>query len=108
MAKKKTLNVKARLEQVLAQAQDSIKMLGAFEKSTRAKAKSFVKIPNAKERRRLTNDRILSGLRKLGVASQAEVDTLSNKIRELETSFHRPTHNSNSTQTKNSASDAEK
>ncbi len=105
MGKKKTLNAKARLEQVLSQAKDSIRMLGAFEKKTLAKARSFVKIPDAKERRRLTNDRILSGLRKLGVATQSDVDALSSKIQELETSVKHPSHKSHSV---NSAPEAEK
>ena len=96
MRKKKTFNAKARLEGVLTQAKDSIKMLGAFERQAMAKAKSFVKIPGAKERRRLTNDRILSGLRKLGVATQSEVDALRDKIQELEASVHRPSHGAHS------------
>jgi hypothetical protein len=105
MAKKKILNVKARLEQVLTQAKDSVRMLGAFEKKTLAKAKSFVKIPGSRERRRMTNDRILSGLRRLGVATQAEVDALSSKIQELEASVHRPSHGSSS---KTSSANTEK
>jgi len=105
MAKKKTLSAKARLEEVLTQAKDSIKILGAFERKTLAKARSFVKIPNAKERRRFTHDRLLSGLRKLGVATQAEVNALSEKIQELESSVHRPSHVSHS---KASGADAEK
>ncbi|MEO5969231.1 MAG: phasin family protein [Bdellovibrionia bacterium] len=105
MAKKKGFNVKAKIEQVLTQAKDSVKMLGDIEKKTVAKAKSFIKIPGSRERRRMTNDRILSGLRRLGVATQAEVDSLSSKIQELEASVHHPSHGASS---KPSSANAEK
>ena len=45
---------------------------------------SFVKIPATEERRKLTNEKILSQLRKLGVATQGEVDELKAQIVSLE------------------------
>lgn len=78
---------KLKVAQVLSQARESLKFLGAFEKKALAKAKSFVKIPNAADRKRLRNDRILSSLRKLGVATQQEVASLTMKIEKLETVF---------------------
>jgi len=49
-----------------------------------SKARSFIRIPNAAERKRLTNDRILSSLRRLGVATQAEVEALQSQVQKLE------------------------
>ncbi|MGZ3699526.1 MAG: hypothetical protein ACXWP5_15385, partial [Bdellovibrionota bacterium] len=58
------------------QAKESLKLLEAFEKETLKKARTFVKIPNASSRAKLTNEKILSSLSRLGVASQAEVTEL--------------------------------
>jgi len=85
--KKKTSKAQQRVTQVLNQAKESLKLLGTFEKEAIEKARSFVKIPSAAERRRLTNDKILSGLRKLGVATQSEVNELSEKVHSLETAL---------------------
>jgi hypothetical protein len=106
MAKKKSFDAKTTIEQVISQARDSMKVLGTLERQTLAKAKSFVKIPSAKERRRLTNDRILSGLKRLGVATQAEVDTLNGKVRALEASIrHESVSKSSSSKASKSAVD---
>lgn len=87
---------KLKVTQVLSQARESLE---AFEKGALAKAKSFVKFPNSADRKRLRNDRILSSLRKLGVATQQEVDSLNAKIEKLESAV-RPVVNSKSVRTK--------
>lgn len=78
-------NAKAKVSQVLDQAKGSLKFLEMLEKEALSKARGFVKIPSAEERSRMTNDKILSSLRKLGVATQAEVDELKGRIEALET-----------------------
>lgn len=82
--KKKVSKTKERVTQVFNQARESLKLFEALEKETLAKAKTFVKIPMAANRKRLTNDKILSSLRKLGVASLSEVKELQNRIEKLE------------------------
>lgn len=77
-----------KVTQAINQAKESLKVLETLEKETLAKAKSFVKIPSAAERKRLTNDRILSSLRKLGVATQSEVEALEQKLHKIESSLH--------------------
>jgi polyhydroxyalkanoate synthesis regulator phasin len=77
MSEKATKTAKAKVSQVLNQAKDSLKLLETLEKEALAKARSFVKLPNP-------DDRILAGLRKLGVATQAEVEELKVRVEELE------------------------
>jgi polyhydroxyalkanoate synthesis regulator phasin len=59
----------ATVTQVITHAKDSLKLLEALEKQTK----------------RVTNDKIIAGFHKLGIASQAEVDELKARIIELET-----------------------
>jgi hypothetical protein len=79
---------KEKVAQVFNQAKESLKILETLEKETLAKARSFVKIPTSAERRRLTNDRILNSLKKLGVATRSEVDTLEERIQKLESALN--------------------
>ncbi len=86
MATQKTIfKPKAQLIRVFDQAKRS---LATIEKQTVAKARTFVKIPSALERRQMTRDRILSSLQKLGVATQSELSELHSKIRKLENELH--------------------
>jgi len=77
-------SAKAKVSQVINQARESLKLLETLEKETLAKARSYVKLPNTDERIRATNDKILSSLRKLGVATQTEVDELKARVEDLE------------------------
>jgi len=79
---------KRKVAEVISQAKESLKILGALEKETMARARSFVRIPNAAERRRLTNHRILNSLKKLGVATQDEVEALEQKVQKLESALN--------------------
>ncbi len=78
---------KEKVTQVLHQAKETFKILETLEKETLAKARSFVKIPNSAERRRLTNDRILNSLKKLGVATLNDLHELEQKIQKLESTL---------------------
>jgi polyhydroxyalkanoate synthesis regulator phasin len=83
-----TVAVKKRVDKVIDQAIDqakqSLKILEALEKETLAKAKEFVKIPISGDPKKLTNDKILASLRKIGLASQTEVDSLRMRVEKLE------------------------
>jgi hypothetical protein len=84
------LKARERVNQVLSQAKESLKILEVLEKETLAKARSLIKFPTADERRRLTNDRILSSLKKLGVATQSEVQALELKLQRIESNLPHP------------------
>jgi polyhydroxyalkanoate synthesis regulator phasin len=67
---------------------ESLKLLEALERGTLEKAKSFIKLPiSASERKRMTNEKILTSLKKLGVATQDEVGELKRRIEELESAL---------------------
>lgn len=86
------MEAKEKIDQVFTQARESFKLLQTFEKEALAKARSFVKKSNTRETLQLTNDTILAGLRKLGVATQAEVDALKFKLQDLEASMKSTNH----------------
>lgn len=84
---KKAANVsrtKQKVTQVFNQARESLKLLESLEKETLAKARSFIKIPLPTDHRRLTNERILASLKKLGVATHSEVTQLKARVEKLE------------------------
>src|SRR4051812_48222660 len=66
----------SKFSQVLNQAKESLKLLEALEKDALARAKNLVKIPSAIDRKRKTNKKILTSLKRIGVASQADLDSL--------------------------------
>ena len=72
-----------QVNQVLQKAKKSFKIF-SFNKKTFAKARTLVRIPSAAERKKLTTDRILAGLKKVGVATQTDLDALYQKIQKLE------------------------
>jgi hypothetical protein len=83
--KKKISKAREQVLKILNQAKDSLKVLQTLEKETMAKARTFVP-----EQRRLTNEKILTGLKRMGVATQDEVQALSSKIKSLESAMGRP------------------
>lgn len=76
--------MKKRVNKVIDQAKQSLKILETLEKETLAKAKNFIKIPIPGDPKKMTNDKILASLRKLGVATQSEVDSLRLRVEKLE------------------------
>lgn len=95
MAEKKKVNkTKQKFADMLSQAKESLKLLGTLEKEAVAKARKLVKLPSAAERKKLTNEKILSGLKKLGVATQGELEELQTKVQKLETELHHKEHGS--------------
>lgn len=82
MAMKKRVN--KVIDQAKQQAKQSLKILESLEKETLAKAKDFIKIPISGDPKKMTNDKILLSLKKLGVSTQAEVDSLRLRVERLE------------------------
>jgi hypothetical protein len=82
--KAKPNKTRDRVSQVLSHAKESLKLLETLEKETLARARKFVSAPLSQSRRNLTNDKILCSLKKLGVASQDEVNRLKTRIERLE------------------------
>ncbi len=76
-----------KVSQVLNQAKESLKLLETLEKETLAKARTLVKLPIPKNTKNLTNDKILASLKKLGLATRAEVDVLRARVDKLEAAF---------------------
>ncbi len=88
-AKKAASKTKDTVSKVLNQAKESLKVLEALEKETIAQIKNVknnIKLPSAEERKKLTNDKIVSSLKKLGIATQSEVEELKARIATLEKS----------------------
>jgi hypothetical protein len=73
-----------KVSQVLDGARQSLKLFESFEKGTIARARTLVKIPTGAESRRLRDEKILASLRKVGVATNAEVEALRMRIERLE------------------------
>jgi|GEM_PF-1824861 len=85
MAVKKSVSkTKAKMTEVINQAKASLKVLENFEKETLAKAKTFVKIPITGNPKTLTNDKILASLKKVGVSTQDDLESLRLRIEKLE------------------------
>ena len=76
-----------QVNQVLQRAKKSLKKFSPFEKVTLAKARTLVKIPSSAVRKELTRERILASLKRVGVATQSDLNTLQQKILKLESSL---------------------
>lgn len=86
MSEKKRISpAKQKVTQVLNQAKESFKILEGLDKSSLSKALHFVGIPSSAERKRMTNEKILSHLKKLGLATQSELTELQIKVEALQT-----------------------
>lgn len=87
-------SVSSKITQILNQARESLRILRNLENETLLKAKKLVKIPKSTERKKLKNDRILSSLKKVGVATRADLLELYEKVQMLEDSLQSKTHSS--------------
>ncbi len=75
---------KESISKILKQAKDSLKLLEMLEQETVAKAQKFVKNAIPKDRAKLADEKILAGLRKLGVATQGEIKALKERLDKIE------------------------
>lgn len=71
---------KETLEKLLAQAKDSVQVLEALQKEGMARAKEFM---NSEKASQMANDKLVSTLKKLGLATRTEVRDLEKKVEEL-------------------------
>ena len=76
MAKK----TKETIDRILSQAKESIKLLETLQKEAISRAKSMIE---SGEARKITNQKIVSSLKKMGLATQAEVRELERKVEDL-------------------------
>lgn len=91
-----TKKVKDKVNKVFNQAKDTVKLLESL--NLLESAKTFVKIPEAQK------EKALSTLRKLGVATQDEVEALRTRIEKLEAALIVQAEKSASSQSETSTS----
>jgi hypothetical protein len=97
MSKKKSFSqTKRKVSNAIQQAKESLKILETLERESFAKIRSLFKIPTPEERKRITNERILASLRRIGVATQSDLDRLNAKVERLEFALEARTKSSNS------------
>jgi len=70
-----------KIDKIVAQAKESIKILESFQKEGLAKALAM--LPTKDEAKRITNEKIVASLRKMGLATRGEVRELEKKIEDL-------------------------
>ena len=74
---------KDALDKFLSQAKDSVKILETFQKEAMTKAMGAIHLPDTGEAKRITNEKIVAGLKKMGLATQSEVRDLEKKVEAL-------------------------
>ena len=75
---------KERVSHAFSQARDSLKVLEMLEKEAMSKARALVKNPIPASQLLMANETIAASLKKLGIASQTEVDALRDRLARLE------------------------
>lgn len=73
---------KETLEKLVAQAKDSVQVLEALQKEGVARAKEYI---NSEKASQVANEKLVSTLKKLGLATRTEVRDLEKKVEELAT-----------------------
>lgn len=71
---------KEAFDKLLAQAKESVQVLEALQKEGMARAKEYI---NTEKASQVANDRLVSTLKKLGLATRSEVRDLEKKVEEL-------------------------
>ena len=77
-----------RVDKILGQAKDSLRVLDSLQKEGISLARSFIEIPVASRTRKFTNDKIVKNLGKIGLATREEVRALEKKIENLASELH--------------------
>ena len=84
MANKSGLGLnKETLDKVLSQAKASVKVIESLQKEGIDRAKNYIHIPSKEARRRFADEKILAGLKKLGLATREEVQELNDRLEDL-------------------------
>lgn len=76
---------KDTLEGLLSQAKESVKVLEGLQKEGLDRAKNYMQIPSKELAQKLTNEKVIAGLKKMGLATKTEVRDLERKVEELAT-----------------------
>jgi hypothetical protein len=74
---------KEKLDKIVSQAKDSLKILEALQKEGVARARSMMHLPSKDLAKQLTNEKIVASLKKLGLATRSEVRDLEKRVEEL-------------------------
>jgi hypothetical protein len=74
---------KEKLDKLVSQAKDSLKILEALQKEGVARARSLMHLPSKDLAKQLTNEKIIASLKKLGLATRSEVRDLEKRVEEL-------------------------
>lgn len=75
---------KEKLDKVMAQAKESMKVLETLQKEGMSRAKSILEQVPAKDlAQKVANERVVAGLKKLGLATRSEVRELEKRVEEL-------------------------
>jgi hypothetical protein len=77
------MSQKLNFEKLIAQAKDSVKVLETLQKEGLARV--LAAIPSKEEAQKITNDKIVSALKRMGFATQDDLHNLEQKIEELAT-----------------------
>ncbi|MGE4232223.1 MAG: hypothetical protein AB7F43_02740 [Bacteriovoracia bacterium] len=73
--------LKEKFEKLLDQAKESVKVLETLQKEGISKVISI--LPSPDDTKKMTNEKIVSSLRKLGLATRSEVEELEKKVENL-------------------------
>ncbi len=72
-----------KLEKILKQAKESIKILETLQKEALDRAKIYINLPAVNEAKKISNEKIVATLKKLGLATQSEVRELEKKVEDM-------------------------
>lgn len=74
---------KQRIDRIIKQAKDSVRVLDALQKEGVARARALLHVPSKDLAQKLTNEKVVSSLKKIGLATRSEVRELEKKVEEL-------------------------
>lgn len=74
---------KKKIDKIVVQAKDSLKVLESLQKEGLSMAKHLVELPVADKTKKFTNEKIVKNLHKLGLATTDEINELDKRLKEL-------------------------
>lgn len=72
---------KETIDKLIEQARESVKVLETLQKEGLSKVVSM--LPSKDDTKRITNEKIVSSLKKMGLATRSEVEELERKVEDL-------------------------
>lgn len=76
-------NAKTKVEQILAQAKESVKVLEALQQEGMNRVRAMLDVPAKNAAQKLANEKLVSSLKKVGLATRSEVRELEKRVEEL-------------------------